>query len=154
MTENLAQVVEAKHDWNNMMAIGGTLFGNALSLAAARATLEQVLTEEAYSRTARLGARLADGIDAAVQDVGLEWRAQRLFSRSGYSFSAQLPRNAIEAAAAEDYNLKLLIRVFMANRGVWEAIPSAGPAASFAMTEDDIDSYLQVFSDCVNELTR
>ena len=40
----------------DMVAIGGTLFGNALSMAAARATMLEVLTPEAYAHTQRLGA--------------------------------------------------------------------------------------------------
>ena len=30
----------------------------------------------------------------------------------------------------------------MANRGIWEAIASAGPAASFEHDEADVDTYL------------
>ena len=76
-------------------ATGGTLFGNALSLAAARATLEQLLTEETYARGAALGGRLADGIEAAFRKVNLAWSVQRLYCRSGYTFAPQLPRNAL-----------------------------------------------------------
>ena len=54
----------------DMVAIGGTLFGNALSMAAARATMLEVLTPEAYAHTQRLGARLADGMRASVERVG------------------------------------------------------------------------------------
>ena len=46
----------------DLVAIGGTLFANALSMAAARATMLEVLTPEAYAHTQRLGARLADGM--------------------------------------------------------------------------------------------
>ena len=35
-------------------------------------------------------------------------------------------------------------RVFMANRGIWEAIDSAGPACSFAHGEADVTRYLEV----------
>ena len=35
-------------------------------------------------------------------------------------------------------------RVFMANRGIWEALDTAGPACSFAHDEADVDRYLEV----------
>ena len=47
------------------IATGGTLFGNALSMAAARAALGEILTDQAYAHATELGARLADGIEAA-----------------------------------------------------------------------------------------
>ncbi len=43
------------------VATGGTLFANALSMAAARAALTEVLTPEAFITTARLGHQLAAG---------------------------------------------------------------------------------------------
>ena len=69
------------------LATGGTLFGNALSMAAARAALTEVLTPAAYEHAARLGADLADGLDAIVAAAGLPWRVQRLYARSGVEFS-------------------------------------------------------------------
>lgn len=44
MTELVAAVLDSSADtqWGEGVATGGTLFGNALSMAAARATLEQV----------------------------------------------------------------------------------------------------------------
>lgn len=134
------------------VATGGTLYGNALSLAAASATLEHVLTPENYTRAAALGARLADGLDAAFREAGLAWRAQRLFCRSGFTFTDRLPKTAAEARRAARPDLYALIRVWMANRGVWESIASAGPTASFAMGEEDIDFYLARFREFLAEL--
>jgi glutamate-1-semialdehyde 2,1-aminomutase len=65
------------------VATGGTLFGNALQMAASRAALGEVLTPEAYARTSALGERLADGIDRLAVEAALPWRAHRLFARSG-----------------------------------------------------------------------
>ena len=45
------------------------------------------------------------------------------------------------------------MRVYMANRGVWEAIYSASPAVSFAAEEADIDFYLSVYGAILDELT-
>lgn len=134
------------------VATGGTLYGNALSLAAARATLGQVLLPHGYERTARLGARLADGLDAIFADTGLPWRAHRLYCRSGFTFAPRLPKTGAEARALTDPELYQLIRVWLANRGIWESIASAGPTVSFAMEDADIDLYLARFHELAREL--
>ena len=92
------------------LATGGTLFANALSMAAARAVLTEVLTPEAYERAAALGAELADGLEAVVDEAGLPWKVQRLWPRSGISFSGRLARDAGEADADEQPELNALLR--------------------------------------------
>jgi glutamate-1-semialdehyde aminotransferase len=132
------------------LALGGTTYANALTMAAVRATLEQVLTEPAYARVTALGARLADGIDALVARHGLPWRAHRLGNRSGLCLGETLPRNAREASACLDKALNLAARAFLANRDIWEPIYIHGPSVSFAHTEADVDRYL----DCLDEWLR
>ncbi|HET8727534.1 MAG TPA: hypothetical protein VFO41_08505, partial [Alphaproteobacteria bacterium] len=135
------------------VATGGTLYANALSMAAARAALEQVLLPHSYERAARLGGRLADGLDAIFAETGLRWRAHRLYCRSGFTFGPDLPRNGAEARSLADPALYHLIRIWMANRGVWESIASAGPTVSFAMDDSDIDFYLAHFRELARTLT-
>ncbi len=135
------------------IATGGTLFGNPLQLAAARAALTDVLTDEAYERTARLGTVLADGIDRVAETGGLPWKAHRLFARSGYAFTGELARTGAEGRAAHDGELWRLLRLWMANRGVWEAMEFAGPAVSVPATGADIDGYLDVLSELVEALS-
>ncbi|HZF35802.1 MAG TPA: aminotransferase class III-fold pyridoxal phosphate-dependent enzyme [Candidatus Angelobacter sp.] len=134
------------------IATGGTLFGNALSMAAARATLEQVLTPAAYGLANALGARLADGIEAAYRAAGLDWRAQRLFCRAGFNYGPDLPRTAAAARAQARSDVHNLLRLYMANRGVWESVVTAGPTVSFAASGDDIEFYLRNFRAFVGEL--
>lgn len=135
------------------VATGGTLFGNPLQMVAARAALLEVLTDDAYERTSALGAQLADGIEAVAASAGLPWRAHRLFPRTGYAFNGELPRTGASARAAHDAKLWRLLRLWMANRGVWEAMEWAGPAVSVAVVAEDMDNYLGVLSDLVEELT-
>lgn len=130
--------------WDQGVATGGTLFGNALSMAAARVTLAEVLTDDAYESAAALGARLADGIESAARAHGLEWRAHRLFNRSGYTHAPELPGNAEEARATFDTDVYNLQRLYMANRGVWDAMDSAGPACGIQHSDADVDRYLEV----------
>lgn len=130
------------HRGGAVLPTGGTLYGNALSMAAARVVLEEVLTEEAYQRVDQLGRRLAQGLEAAFVRHGLDWCAPRLGGRSGWCMAPRAPRDASEAAASLDYPLLDARWTWMANRGVWDAIASAGPACSFAHQAADVDRYL------------
>jgi len=134
------------------VATGGTLFGNALSMAAARATLEQVLTPGAYGRANALGARLADGIEAAYRAAGLDWRAQRLFCRAGFNYGPNLAHTAAQARAQARPDVHQVLRLYMANRGVWESVITAGPTVSFVASADDVEFYLRNFRGFAEEL--
>jgi glutamate-1-semialdehyde 2,1-aminomutase len=149
MTSDVARVLEHRPSasFAEEVATGGTLFGNALSLAAARVTLQEALTDAAYDHAAALGGKLADGIETAAAAHGLEWRAHRLFNRSGYTHAPALPVNALQARRTFDLELFNLQRLYMANRGVWEAIDSAGPACGIQTSEADVDRYLEVLDE-------
>ncbi len=123
------------------LAIGGTTYGSAITMAAARAALDDILTEDGYARTASLGGRLADGITEILSRHSVPWRAFRYGPRSGFCLTPNLPRNLAEALPSLDQPFSDTRRVFMANRGVWEAIATAGPQASFAHSEADVDRY-------------
>jgi glutamate-1-semialdehyde aminotransferase len=134
------------------IATGGTTYASALAAAVARAALEQVLTPDAYERVRTLGARLADGLEARFALCGLPWRAFRAGPRSGYCLERALPRNGAEATRSIDFEFIDARRVYMANRGIWEAIASAGPQASFAHTPADIDRYVAVAGEFLEQL--
>ena len=155
MTAPLASALEVPStaSWGEEIATGGTLFANALSLTAARVTLNEVLTEEAYEHATALGGRLADGIEAQAAAHGLPWRAHRLFNRSGYTHAPELPLNAAEARASFDSELYNLQRLFMANRGIWEAVDTAGPACGIQASEADVDRYLGVLDEFLHEVS-
>jgi glutamate-1-semialdehyde 2,1-aminomutase len=145
MTGDLRDWMEQHRDAHGRvagLATGGTTYANPLSLAAAVAALRHIQTPDAFERSAALGAQLADGIEAAAARYDLPWRAHRLGGRSGYCLEPELPRNAEEAERSLDAALIDARRLHMANRGVWEAIASAGPAASFAHDAEDVDEYL------------
>jgi len=148
LSADLARLLEDNPDRPGQeeggIALGGTTFANALALAVARAALENVLTAENYAANAALGERLGDGLETIFARRGLDWRAPRIGGRSGWILTPRLPRNAQEAAPSLESLFVETRRVFMANRGVWEAISTAGPAASFMHQEADVDRYLAV----------
>lgn len=135
------------------VALGGTLFANALSMAAGRAALEEVLTPEAFERTTALGARMADGLETAIRGAGVAWSVARMGSHAYYSFAPAPARNAVESREADDPDLRALIRIFMANRGVWESGWWLGPTVSVAHTAEDVDRYVGVFEAFLAEVT-
>ncbi len=155
VTRELAALIEANTEpqvpSGLALALGGTTYGNALTMAAVRAVLEHVLTEEGYRRVTELGKRLADGIDAAIARHDLPWRAQRLGNRSGVYLARTLPRNAHEASRCISKPLNWAARAYLANRGVWEPTYINGPCISFAHTEADVDLYLERFDDLMGQ---
>jgi glutamate-1-semialdehyde 2,1-aminomutase len=134
------------------IALGGTLFGNALSLACAEVVLTELMRPADYDRMVALGGRLADGIESAAWRRGLDWRAHRFGARTGYCLRPELPRTAREAQISMDPLFIDTRRVFFANRGVWDAISSSGPHPGFAHEDPDVDVYLGVLNDFLDEM--
>ena len=156
MSTEIAEVLQrplGRADPKPLVATGGTLFGNPLSMAAARATMSEVLTAEAYAWTQALGRRLADGIESAVSSQGLPWTVHRFWPRSGLCFTTAMPVSGADAIRNLDVPLRQLMRVYLANRGVWEAIVGAGPTCSVAASEADADRYVLVLGELLAELT-
>jgi len=152
ISELLEQEKSPEGERHDLVATGGTLFGNALQMAAARATLGEILTDDAYERTAALGLRLATGMRDAVSAAGLPWYIHHLYPRAGYTFASQPPRNASEADAVENELLRRVIRIWLANHGVWEAIVGAGPVVPVPGTQDDVETYVAAFGSLLERL--
>ncbi len=134
------------------IASGGTLFANALSMAAGRAALLEVLTVEAFDRARALGERMADGLQEAIDVAGMPWSVARMGTHAYYGFGATPARNSTEARANDDPALRSLIRVWMANRGVWESGWWLGPTVSVAHDEPDVDEYIDRFREFLAEI--
>ena len=135
------------------IATGGTLFANALSMAAGRAALTEVLTVEAFDHARGLGTRMADGLDAAIKSAGLGWNVSRMGTHAYYGFTPEAARNGIESRANDDGDLRALIRVWMANRGIWESGWWLGPTVSVAHTQSDVDEYVATFARFLADVT-
>ena len=85
--------------------VGGTLAANALSLAAMRATLAEVLTDAASRGWSSSPSASAGGVEAASPSTGAPWHVTRLGCRAEYLFGADRPRTGSEAHAAGDAEL-------------------------------------------------
>ena len=132
--------------------IGGTLSGNALSLAAMRATLENVLTEEAFERMIGLGERFEAGVGEVIESHGLPWHVTRLGCRVEYAFSPEEPRNGGEAAAAQDRDLDRFLHLHALNRGVLMTPFHNMALISPATTKADVDLHTEAFAEAARDL--
>jgi glutamate-1-semialdehyde 2,1-aminomutase len=135
------------------VATGGTLFANALSMAAGRAALLEVLTDEAFERTSSLGARMAAGLRTAISRAELRWSVAQYGAHASYFFAREPPMHGAGSRAADNPGLRALIRVFMANRGVWESGWWLGPTVSVAHRAEDVDRYVELFEEFLSEVT-
>ena len=163
MTDSIAAVVSANGDHDpglvetgdsHGLAIGGTLYGNALSMAAARVGLAEIFTTEAGQRVDELGRRLQTGLQREIDNVGLPWTIDRLGGRFQFRLTPEAPRNGAESYASIVLPLADARKVFLLNRGVWDAIATAGPSVSYAIDRADIDTYINAARDFLHELTR
>jgi glutamate-1-semialdehyde 2,1-aminomutase len=155
MSDAVAERVLAKTIWEaaDVGGIGGTLAGNALSLAATRATLDDVLTEEAFAHMTSLAERFAAGCDAVIEEHGLPWQATRLGCRVEFMFSATPPRTGGEAAGAFDPPLDALLHLYMLNRGVLMTPFHMMALMSPATTEPDVDAHTAALREFAAELS-
>lgn len=132
--------------------VGGTLAGNALSLAAVRATLEKVLTQEAFDRMIPLAERWTDGVARAIAEFGVPWSVTRLGCRAEYVFSPRTPRNGGEAHDAMDFELERFMHLFAMNRGILLTPFHNMALMSPATTNEHIDQHTRVFREALEAL--
>jgi glutamate-1-semialdehyde 2,1-aminomutase len=132
--------------------VGGTLAGNALSLAAMRATLVEVLNDEAFARMIPLAERWTAGVQEGIDASGLPWHVTRLGCRAEYLFGPTPPRNGSEAAAMGDFELERYLHLFALNRGILLTPFHNMALMSPATTEADVDRHTEVFREAVLEL--
>jgi glutamate-1-semialdehyde 2,1-aminomutase len=154
-SEEVAQRISARIHLEDcdVGGIGGTLAGNALSLAAMRATLEHVLTPAAFANMIPLAQRFNDGVAEHIRAAGLPWNVIRLGARAEYTFAAKPPRNGGESAAAADFELERFLHLYALNRGVLLTPFHNMALISPATTAADIDLHTKIFAAATRELT-
>ena len=155
VTKEVAQRISARIALEDcdVGGIGGTLAGNALSLAAMRATLEDVLTEKAFETMIPLATRFNNGVAAEIEKHALPWNVIQLGARAEYHFTPKPPRNGGESAAAADFELERFLHLYALNRGVLLTPFHNMALMCPATTAADVDLHTQIFADAARELT-
>jgi glutamate-1-semialdehyde 2,1-aminomutase len=154
MSEEVAERVRVHTpiEDSDTSGIGGTLSGNALSLAAMHVTLEKVLTPEAFNRMIPLAERFELGVEEVIEEYELPWIVKRLGCRAEYWFRPTPPRNGGEAAAAIDFDLDRYMHLFALNRGILMTPFHNMALISPSTSEADIDQHTRVFREAVRSL--
>jgi glutamate-1-semialdehyde 2,1-aminomutase len=155
VTDELAGRIadQADADYADTGGVGGTLAGNALGLAAARATLGEVLTDEAFGRMSALCERFVAGVGTAIGEHGVPWSVTALGARAEYRFTSPAPRTGAESAAAADPELDEYLHLHLLNRGVLITPFHNMALMSPATTEADVNRHTEVFAQACADLT-
>jgi glutamate-1-semialdehyde 2,1-aminomutase len=133
--------------------VGGTLAGNALSVAAMRATLEHVLTDDAFTAMIGVADRYTAGVRSVLESSGVPWSIVQLGARAEYRFCPQPPRTGGESSTAVDPELDEYLHLYLVNRGILMTPFHNMALMCPATTTGDVDDYLRAFADAVAELT-
>ncbi|HET7893765.1 MAG TPA: aspartate aminotransferase family protein [Candidatus Sulfotelmatobacter sp.] len=153
-SKEVAERIAAGQELENcdVGGIGGTLAGNALSLAAMRATLSSVLTKDAFARMIPMAERWTVGVARAIADAELPWHVTRLGCRAEYLFGPREPKTGSEAHDAMDFELERFMHLYAMNRGIL-LTPFHNMALMSPQTEaDDVERHTAVFRQAVKEL--
>jgi glutamate-1-semialdehyde 2,1-aminomutase len=150
LAERIADQEDA--DYEDTGGVGGTLAGNALSLAAARATLGEVLTDSAFEHMIALCERFRAGVEDALARHGAPWSITSLGARAEYRFTSPAPRTGAESAAAADGELDEYMHLYLLNRGVLITPFHNMALMCPATTEDHVDRHTEVFGEAVSKL--
>jgi glutamate-1-semialdehyde 2,1-aminomutase len=159
ITEEVAAAI-ARHteageaDIVDVGGVGGTLAGNALSTAAMRATLGEVLTEDAFAHMTTLATAFTEGVQATLDELDVPWSVSQLGARVEYRFARPAPTTGEASAAAADEQLDAYMHLAMVNRGILMT-PFHNMALMCPETSrDDVDRHTQVFREVVGALFR
>lgn len=154
MTSELAERVVRSVELEDIDVggVGGTLAGNALSLAAMRATLTEVLTDDVFGHMDALAVAWTDGVQGVLDQHGLPWHVTRLGCRAEYAFSPEPPHDGAAAAAADDFELQQYLHLQALNRRIlltpFHNMALMSPATAHA----DVDAHTAAFEEAAQAL--
>jgi glutamate-1-semialdehyde 2,1-aminomutase len=121
----------------------GTMNGNPLTMAAARAMLTEVMTPDTYERLERLGRRMTDGARRVIERHGLTAQLVSCGAKGAITYAERLPRN-YEEFGALDGRYAYAAWLVQFNGGVFLPPWSKGEQwlISAQHTDEDVDTYL------------
>lgn len=100
------------------LGFGGTLAGNALTVATMRAVLEEVLTPANYELMIASASRLAGAVRLIIEAKKLPWHVTQVGARAEIMFMPKPPRNGAEVIAGRRGDLETLLHAFYMNEGI------------------------------------
>jgi glutamate-1-semialdehyde 2,1-aminomutase len=133
--------------------IGTTLTANMLAIKAMRATLSNVMTNDAYTYMFTLAKQLATGLREIIAQYQLSWCVTQVGARTEFQFTQVAPKNGAEAARILDSELEQAIHLYLLNRGILITPFHNMLLVCPDTTNKDIEQLLTVFAMCLKELT-
>jgi glutamate-1-semialdehyde 2,1-aminomutase len=148
-THEVMEVVE-----NGTVYQVGTYNGNPLTMAAARASLEHVLTPDAYQHLDMLNDRLMAGCDGVLERYNLPGYTVGISSKGCVTFSPTGITDYASFQASHDGELTDLAWLYMMNRGVFMTPGREEEwTLSVAHSPEDADTYVAAFEELARDLT-
>jgi glutamate-1-semialdehyde 2,1-aminomutase len=148
MTEELAAVIAdgTVHQY-------GTFNGNPLVMAAAEATLTEVLTADAYAQLERANERLRAGCDAIIERHGLPCYTEGMGAKGCVIFSSEQLFEYRDYLTKVDDDLSTLAWLYHMNHGIFMT-PGVEEewTLSVAHTDEHLDRYLAAFEAFASDL--
>ena len=135
----------------DVSGVGGTLTGNALAIAAVRATLSSALRDEDFAHMIPLATSWTTGVQSTIDRHGLPWHVQQLGGRAEYWFCPP-PRDGAAAAAAVDSELDAFMHLWAINRGILLTPFHNMALMSPFHTSADVEAHTEVFASAVEAL--
>ena len=132
--------------------VGGTLAGNPLSLAAMRAVLGEVLTDDAFNAMEDLATSFAAGVRSTIARHDLAWSVSQLGARCEYRFASPAPVSGGASAASADPLLEDYLHLYGVNRGVLLTPFHNMALMCPATTREDVAKHQAVFDEAVAAL--
>ena len=123
--------------------------GNPLQVAAMRATLEHVLTKDAFAKMIDLCTYFTDGVNSLFEKYNLPWAINQLGARAEYRFAKPYPLTGTAAYESADAELEDFLHLYLANRGVLLTPFHNMALMSPVTTEADVDRHTEVFGEAV-----
>jgi len=132
----------------------GTYNGNPLGMAATRANLLEVLTDDAYAHLHSLNERILAGCTEVIEKHNLPGYAVGIGSKGCVTFSPVEIVDYESFKANQDPDMSELAWLFNMNRGIYMT-PGREEEWTLSVTHDDaaVDTYVQVFEAMAAELT-
>jgi glutamate-1-semialdehyde 2,1-aminomutase len=153
-TEDVARRLDAVREQTRSghSGMGTTLSANALSLAAMRATLEHVMTDDAYAHMEALAERLATGLQLSATTYGVPWHVVRVGARVEFICAPGPLRNGTQAEAAHAPALEQAVHLALLNRGCLIAPFHNMMLVSPATTAAQVETLVLAFESVVASL--
>ena len=154
LTAELAEriLADPAADIEDTGGVGGTLAGNALSVAAMRATLGEVLTDQAFAGMIAVATRFTAGVRSVLDSRRLPWTVAQLGARAEYRFCPEPPRTGGQSQTAADPGLDEYLHLYLINRGILMTPFHNMALMCPATTDADADAHTAVFAAAADEL--